>query len=78
MKKLIILTATVITLMLGACNNNKSGPADKNAPQTYSLDTMKLKHGETFYECSMNPEVISNKPGQCPKCGMDLSEMKKH
>jgi hypothetical protein len=24
------------------------------------------------YTCPMHPEVTSDKPGQCPKCGMDL------
>ncbi|MEO6357709.1 MAG: heavy metal-binding domain-containing protein [Ferruginibacter sp.] len=24
------------------------------------------------YTCSMHPEVISDKPGKCPKCGMEL------
>ncbi len=24
------------------------------------------------YTCSMHPEVISDKPGKCPKCGMKL------
>ncbi len=24
------------------------------------------------YTCPMHPEVKSDKPGQCPKCGMDL------
>jgi hypothetical protein len=24
------------------------------------------------WTCPMHPEVISDKPGQCPKCGMDL------
>ena len=28
------------------------------------------------YTCPMHPEVVSNQPGQCPKCQMDL-EMKK-
>lgn len=26
------------------------------------------------YTCLMHPEVISDKPGKCPKCGMDLVE----
>ncbi|MGE5609181.1 MAG: heavy metal-binding domain-containing protein [Bacillota bacterium] len=26
----------------------------------------------TVYTCPMHPEVIANKPGKCPKCGMDL------
>lgn len=25
-----------------------------------------------IYTCPMHPEVISEKPGKCPKCGMDL------
>lgn len=28
------------------------------------------------YTCTMNPEVTSDKPGKCPKCGMDLVEKK--
>jgi RND family efflux transporter MFP subunit len=26
----------------------------------------------TLFTCPMHPEVISDKPGKCPKCGMDL------
>jgi RND family efflux transporter MFP subunit len=25
------------------------------------------------YHCPMHPEVVSDKPGKCPKCGMDLT-----
>jgi hypothetical protein len=25
-----------------------------------------------LYTCTMHPEVLSNKPGKCPKCGMKL------
>lgn len=24
------------------------------------------------YTCEMHPEVVSDKPGKCPKCGMNL------
>jgi hypothetical protein len=30
------------------------------------------KPGATLYSCPMHPEVISDKPGKCPKCGMTL------
>jgi manganese oxidase len=35
-------------------------PAESPKPQAAS------------YTCSMHPEVVSDKPGECPKCGMDL------
>jgi hypothetical protein len=30
------------------------------------------KKEATIYTCPMHPEVISDKPGRCPKCGMKL------
>ena len=37
-----------------------------------------VKHGSQenmssgTYTCTMHPEVKSDKPGKCPKCGMEL------
>lgn len=31
---------------------------------------------QKIYTCSMHPDVKSDKPGECPKCGMELVEMK--
>lgn len=31
---------------------------------------------EIVYTCSMHPEVTSDKPGKCPKCGMELVKKK--
>jgi Cu+-exporting ATPase len=31
-----------------------------------------ILHGKTTYTCPMHPEVVSDKPGACPICGMAL------
>lgn len=79
MKKTKILAVLIILLSLGACNNkpaqNKNG---NEVSQNFNLDTTSLKKGDSFYQCEMDLEVISDKPGSCPKCEMDLTELKKH
>ena len=32
----------------------------------------KAKPAKAQYTCTMHPEVLSDKPGKCPKCGMTL------
>jgi len=32
--------------------------------------------GETVYQCPMHPEVVADKPGKCPKCGMNMEKAK--
>ena len=31
-----------------------------------------MEHQNEVYTCSMHPEIIKNKPGNCPICGMVL------
>lgn len=80
MKKIIFLSATAFILILGACKSSSTNSDKKDsvgASQTFNLDTTKMKSGDPFYQCTMNREVISDKEGKCPKCGMDLTKMKK-
>ena len=35
-----------------------------------------MKEGAAVYSCSMHPEVTSDKPGKCPKCGITLVKKK--
>lgn len=35
-------------------------------------DSTAAPSGKTIYTCPMHPEVKSDKPGKCPKCGMTL------
>lgn len=70
MKKSILLATAVFTsLILTSCSNNKSSEEKKESTTT----TTEAK----IYVCPMHPEVTSDKPGTCPKCGMDLEEKTK-
>lgn len=62
MKKLLFLLVLIVSigLFLASCNNSKSE---------------KLAAGEV-YTCEMHNEVMSEYPGKCPKCGMDLVKQK--
>ena len=40
-----------------------------------TLTKTEMQKSSVYYTCPMHPEVRSDKPGKCPKCGMDLKEM---
>lgn len=65
--KIFIMSMAIaaISFVYGCSQNPKSAQANEQAAQT-----------KVVYTCTMHPEVISNKPGKCPKCGMTLVEKK--
>ena len=66
MKKLLFSAAILLsaTLVFTACSGNGS-----------NAKTEQLAKDET-YTCTMHNEVMSDKPGKCPKCGMTLVKQK--
>ena len=65
-KKLSILISMFVlaTIIFFSCGDS--------AKTTTVSNTDTTKTATVVYTCSMHPEVISDKPGKCPKCGMDL------
>lgn len=80
LKTLLVIAVLSSIFFLSCGNASSSGTETGNdsTTQTFNLDTTKLHAGDSFYQCPMHPEFISDKPGSCPKCKMDLVEMKKH
>ena len=56
------ITFTIILLfILASCKNKNKIAADP----------------DTYFTCSMDPQVVEYKPGKCPICKMDLTPVKK-
>jgi hypothetical protein len=66
MKKTIIVLSFAALTALAFINCSNSSSKETATEQTAGK----------VYTCPMHPEVKSDKPGQCPKCGMALVEKK--
>ena len=56
-----IIIAVIALFVFAGCKNKKETPKDP----------------DTYYTCSMDPQVVEYKPGKCPICKMDLTPVKK-
>ena len=59
----ILLFASGIILLFSSCKNNIK---------------MEMAASDEYYTCSMDPQVIENKDGNCPICKMKLIKVKKN
>jgi len=68
MKSIKILIMPVLTI-LSLHGFAQDSSKNKMKMQQHTKDSV-------VYTCTMHPEVVSDKPGKCPKCGMDLVQKK--
>ncbi|MEO7530225.1 MAG: efflux RND transporter periplasmic adaptor subunit [Sediminibacterium sp.] len=73
----ILFIVAGISIALSSCKEKES--TDHSQHQTIEQDTAAHSQHLTdniadaeVYTCSMHPQIIRDKPGKCPICGMDL------
>jgi hypothetical protein len=66
MQTVLKVTVLVIVIAAGVMYGCGSKPAAK------AEAVPAVSQQAVVYTCPMHPEVTSDKPGKCPKCGMDL------
>jgi hypothetical protein len=72
MKRLIlILTICIAVLSVAAFGLNASSKLPDSISKTKMVQKKNLP-AKAVYTCPMHPEVTLDKPGKCPKCGMNL------
>ena len=75
MKSLVIKSALFTAIvsvgfLVGACSSEDA--QQQNTPETEQMEMNESGEQAQLYTCSMHPEVVSDEPGECPECGMDL------
>lgn len=63
----------LVILCLFASTNSVFAQKSKGNQKSDTTTVIKLAN----HTCPMHPEVTSDKPGQCTKCGMNLTQSKK-
>ena len=68
MKQLSLIYAILLAVLLIA---DSTSYAQEKGSQKKVTQATKLNEQKVTYSCPMHPEVASDKPGDCSKCGME-------
>jgi hypothetical protein len=66
MKKMMLMAVAILFFAASVFAAHSTNPLSD------TTRTKKAKPAKVQYTCIMHPEVVIDKPGKCPKCGMTL------
>lgn len=69
--KKLFWMAMLLSVILTACSDETAVNHNMTAKQETALEHAE-KHADPKYVCPMHPNIVRDKPGNCPICGMDL------
>ena len=72
MTALMAMTLAAVAVGVSGCTEKDSSQSQSGNQNTNQA----AQPHKVQYTCAMHPDVVSDKPGKCPKCGMDLVEKK--
>ena len=73
--KILFCTVAFAAFFFAACNSSTTKTETKEEAKQDSTLIAPQPGDRVMYQCPMDPEEISDKPGKCPKCGMDLEKI---
>jgi hypothetical protein len=69
-QSIFILTIVSAGLLIGACSSEET--QQESTVETQQMEMNESGEQVQLYTCPMHPDVVSDEPGECPECGMDL------
>ena len=70
MKRLVLIFVVVAALVLAFAAGRGFAPVPRATPGASETDDAAA--GQKLYQCSMHPQIVSDEPGNCPICEMQL------
>ncbi len=74
MKTSKLIVAALVAAALAGVVIGASGCKEKASSPNSEKESSQSSGQAVKYTCSMHPDVVKDKPGNCPKCGMALIE----
>lgn len=69
----VLVSGLSLMVMVGCSKESSVSQKAGDSSMAMSPTTAPTTSSDmVMYTCTMHPDVTSDKPGKCPKCGMDL------